>query len=180
MKGGSGSGVYEPLSVVEIEADPPLEGRVFEAWTGDTQLVADEVSPTTTVWLVDDAEVRAGYRSARTQHVRPDGDDAGDGFSWETANRTVQAAAAAARSGEEIRVAQGTYQGPVTCARGYLCWEEFHWDGVSESRTWDAFPCIIEMEGADRAVVYGRGGQPGRRLTLRGGLFGGARRARPA
>jgi len=46
--GGSGSGVYDEGTEVEIVADVP-PGRVFDQWTGDVGTVADVHTPTTTI-----------------------------------------------------------------------------------------------------------------------------------
>lgn len=50
---GTGSGAYEPGTLVPIEAHAPAEDLVFSRWTGDVDLVADPSSQTTSLTIGD-------------------------------------------------------------------------------------------------------------------------------
>ena len=52
----------------------------------------------------------------RTFHVSPDGDNAADGRSWETAKKTINGALASAHTGDTVLVADGVYA-PFTFSR---------------------------------------------------------------
>ena len=51
VNGGSGDGSYVENRVVDIAADAPPAGQVFDAWTGDTATVANIYDSTTTVTM---------------------------------------------------------------------------------------------------------------------------------
>ncbi|MEI8205668.1 MAG: LamG-like jellyroll fold domain-containing protein [Kiritimatiellales bacterium] len=51
VNSGNGSGSYIDGALVEIYADSPIEGQVFDKWTGDTQGVASVTSANTTVTM---------------------------------------------------------------------------------------------------------------------------------
>ncbi len=63
VNSGSGDGEYAYGTVVEITADAAPLGKEFDAWTGDTDGVADVSSATTTITMpAGDAQVTATYR----------------------------------------------------------------------------------------------------------------------
>lgn len=80
-----------------------------------------------------------------TYYVSTTGNNANNGLSWAAAKRTVQAALNSATHGDEIRVAQGTYNERLTINRnvalkgGYL-----GSGGDPDSRDSSAFPTIID------------------------------------
>ncbi|RLD01404.1 MAG: hypothetical protein DRI32_09480, partial [Chloroflexi bacterium] len=60
---GSGSGSYLAGVVVPVAADPPLEGQIFDQWTGDTaNLVNVNLSNTHLYMPSDNVELTATYR----------------------------------------------------------------------------------------------------------------------
>lgn len=107
--GGSGSGVYAAPAQIAIAADAPQPGYEFQRWVGDTTAVLDPLAPVTVVCSFENVQVEAVYRQRQDWHVRPDGDDTADGSSWETALRSLSAAAQGARPGETVRVASGEF-----------------------------------------------------------------------
>ena len=67
VEGGSGDGSYPPGTRVDIEADPPAAGFVFDRWTGDVAGVASVTSARTSIVVpAGGATVRATYREAGT------------------------------------------------------------------------------------------------------------------
>jgi len=59
---GSGSGEYEPGTVVDVSADAPATGKIFAMWIGDVTYVADRYQAVTTVTMPGwDAAVTATY-----------------------------------------------------------------------------------------------------------------------
>ena len=64
VNGGSGSGSYTAGTVVNLVADAPPNGQVFDQWTGDTTEVADINAASTTLTMpAGDATVTATYRT---------------------------------------------------------------------------------------------------------------------
>ncbi|MGM0452696.1 MAG: InlB B-repeat-containing protein, partial [Thermodesulfobacteriota bacterium] len=62
VSGGTGSGDYLPGETVEISADSPSEGQVFDKWTGDTARVENPNLPETAfVMPAADAGLTAAY-----------------------------------------------------------------------------------------------------------------------
>jgi len=60
---GSGSGSYVPGTIVEIAADAPPGGQIFDQWTGDTGDVDNVLAETTTFTMpAADASVTATYQ----------------------------------------------------------------------------------------------------------------------
>jgi len=63
VTGGSGGGTYSAVTVVNIQADAPAEGKMFDKWTGDTTYVADVNSASTTVTMpASSVSVTATYK----------------------------------------------------------------------------------------------------------------------
>ena len=70
VENGSGSGIYELGSVVEIVADKHDTGFVFSMWTGDTiHLINPEASTTTLVMPFKDIELKANFEVAPYFHL---------------------------------------------------------------------------------------------------------------
>ena len=64
VNGGTGSGEYLEGAVVEIEADIPDQGYVFERWTGDIEYIDDVNSSITTVTMPGkDISLTASYEA---------------------------------------------------------------------------------------------------------------------
>jgi len=63
VNGGSGTGEYEPGTVVNITADEPETNWVFTGWTGDVSHLADSTSSTTSVTIPEGIiSVSASYK----------------------------------------------------------------------------------------------------------------------
>ena len=63
VSSGSGDGNYAAGSVVSISADPPPAGQVFDQWTGNTGVVGDIFSASTTVTMpASSVTVTATYK----------------------------------------------------------------------------------------------------------------------
>ena len=61
---GDGDGFYDPNTVVQIVANNPPTGEIFDRWTGDTSTVANVLDPNTTLTMpIADTEVTATYES---------------------------------------------------------------------------------------------------------------------
>lgn len=74
VNSGTGSGAYLNEVVVDIAADAPPVGQVFDAWTGDTATVANITDPTTTVTMPAAAvTVTATYKVAPTYTLTVEG-----------------------------------------------------------------------------------------------------------
>jgi len=62
---GSGDGEHVEGAIVEIQADPPPTGKVFDQWTGDVSVVADARAATTTITMPPtNVVVTATYENA--------------------------------------------------------------------------------------------------------------------
>jgi len=65
VNSGSGSGSYWPFEVVDISADAPPSGTIWDEWTGDVQYLDDLYAQSTTVTMPDqDVIVTATYEAA--------------------------------------------------------------------------------------------------------------------
>lgn len=74
VNSGTGGGQYEEGAVVNIAANDPPAGNVFDQWTGDTAGVADETSAETTVTMTAaDVAVTATYKVQQIVYVSADG-----------------------------------------------------------------------------------------------------------
>lgn len=60
---GTGSGVYEKGTVVNIVAANPPEGYKFDCWTGDTSNITDIHNSSTTITMTANAAVAAKFRA---------------------------------------------------------------------------------------------------------------------
>src|SRR3989344_194240 len=65
VNSGSGSGSYTAGTVVNVTANAPPTGQMFDRWTGDTSSVANVNSPNTTVTMpASNVTITATYRTA--------------------------------------------------------------------------------------------------------------------
>jgi len=82
VNSGTGDGVYEAATVVDVYADTPASGKQFDEWTGDTGDVASATSPNTTVTMPSsDVDITATYEdipSGTTQLIVDWGDSEGN------------------------------------------------------------------------------------------------------
>jgi len=98
VNSGTGDGTYEQGMQVEIAADSPASGELFEEWTGDVAGIADVTDPTTTLTMpASDAEVTATYVSAYTLTV-----NSGSGDGVYKADEVVSIAADSAPAGMQF------------------------------------------------------------------------------
>lgn len=89
---------------------------------------------------------------AAVVRVKPDGNDAASGASWEQAKRTVAAAITAAEAGDEIWVVAGTYKERIRLKSGVALFGGFRGDEHDrEHRDWGANLTILD--GATNGVV---------------------------
>lgn len=107
--------------VVAISANPPVEAMQFDRWIGDTDTVSDVFASSTTLVMPSaDVAVTATYSSIGSYYVdasRPD--DTGDGRSWRTAKKTIQAAVDLAANGDIVLVNNGVYNTGARPTPGY-------------------------------------------------------------
>jgi len=60
---GAGSGPSQAGNYLNLEADPPTSGMVFDRWTGNTQMVVNVLGPATTLQMpASNVGVTATYR----------------------------------------------------------------------------------------------------------------------
>lgn len=84
---GSGSGTYPAATWVEITAEPPPEGYIFDKWQGQNATVADISSATTFVFMPPNAVmVMATYILSETGPDEGDTDQDGIADAWEIDN----------------------------------------------------------------------------------------------
>lgn len=59
VNGGTGSGSYQPGSVIQIRAESPEQGKIFDAWTGDEASIAaiDSAKSSTAIVTMPDADI---------------------------------------------------------------------------------------------------------------------------
>jgi len=63
VNGGSGSGDYAEGQIVEVSADDPVEGQIFDNWSGDTGYLDDANAENTNVTMpAQSIEITANYR----------------------------------------------------------------------------------------------------------------------
>jgi uncharacterized repeat protein (TIGR02543 family) len=111
---GTGSGLYEEDEIDEIEASVP-EGYSFLEWQVEPaqyEDMLDMFNPSTDFQMPPEAVTITAVFQLGDADYFVDGDmsdDSGDGRSWATAKRTIQAAVDLAEDGEEILVAAGEY-----------------------------------------------------------------------
>ncbi|MGB9623939.1 MAG: right-handed parallel beta-helix repeat-containing protein [Phycisphaerae bacterium] len=86
--------------------------------------------------------------------VSPDGNDANDGFTWPTAKQTIQAALDAAREGDQIWVAAGTYVECLAMRNGVALYGGFAGNEVElTQRDWRANKTIVDADGRGSGVA---------------------------
>ncbi len=110
---------YGPL------ASTARPGYTFAGWWTDEGGVGSEITNATSVSMAFDHQLFAKWipaASGRTLYVnasRPD--DSGDGFSWATAKKTIQAGVNEAVDGETIWVTNGVYSIGGAAKLGHFC-----------------------------------------------------------
>ncbi|MDI6827511.1 MAG: hypothetical protein QME62_03395 [Armatimonadota bacterium] len=78
-------------------------------------------------------------------YVKPDGNDANDGLSWNTAKKTIGAGLDTALSGDEVWVAKGTYVERITLKVGVGLYGGFEGTETSrDQRNWRTNVTIID------------------------------------
>lgn len=98
VNNGSGDGQYAEDTVVNISADTPASGQVFDDWVGDTTGIASLTSASTTITMAAaNAEVTATYQAA-TLYTLTVNNGTGDGDYQE--DWVVDISADAAPSGQ--------------------------------------------------------------------------------
>ncbi|MFO7602141.1 MAG: hypothetical protein R6X27_20365 [Candidatus Desulfacyla sp.] len=74
VNSGTGSGQYEVSAKVNIAANPPAAGQIFDRWTGDTAYVASVTSASTFVTMpATNVTVTATYSGQQIVYVSADG-----------------------------------------------------------------------------------------------------------
>lgn len=117
---------------------------------------------------------------AATLHVRPEGSDAAAGTAWAAAKRSVTAALAAARPGDEIWVAAGVYRERINLANEVALYGGFRGNETArDQRNWIVNPTILDGGAAGIVVrCQWAGATPATRIdgfTIRNGsgILGG-------
>lgn len=169
---GSGSGTYPALTRVHVVADAPPAGMVFWRWSGNTGTLDDAYAPDTTLTVTDDITITASFRVPGALFVRPDGDDSANGLSWATAFRTITHACAAARTGDEVRVAAGAYPEQVTLGRGVALKGGYAYPAPRDDRDPKLHETIIQPSDPSLACVVAAAGAVVDGFTLRDGAYG--------
>lgn len=113
--------------------------------------------------------------TAAVLRVHPGGSDAGGGATWPTAKRTVTAALATARAGDEIWVAAGVYAERIDLRNEVALYGGFAGiETARDARDWLANPSILDGGGAGIVVrCQFAGATPATRLdgfTIRNGV----------
>lgn len=102
-----------------------------------------------------------------TYYVSTTGNNSNDGLSWASAKRTVQAAVNAASHGDEIRVAQGTYNESITINRNVALKGGFAGSGADpDERNPDAYPTMLDgnQQGSVIRLLF----NPDNRMVIEG------------
>lgn len=106
VNNGSGDGGYIEGLVVDIAADAPPTGQVFDAWTGHTATIPNIYDPTTTVTMPAAAvTMTATYKEPGTLHTLTVNGGTGDGSYSE--NAVVDIVANPPAQGQEFVVWTG-------------------------------------------------------------------------
>ena len=91
---GTGSGSYTNTQVVEISADAPAEGMVFDQWTGDTQGVASVTASNTMVAMpATNVSLSATYKNLPGYYTLTVSNGTGGGIYSNGVQVTVEAVA---------------------------------------------------------------------------------------
>ncbi|MGK7395514.1 MAG: InlB B-repeat-containing protein [Candidatus Cyclobacteriaceae bacterium M3_2C_046] len=93
VNSGTGSGTYQEDEVINVQANEAPDGQVFEAWTGDTDIVADVNAASTSVTIPDrDVTITATYTSETFTLTVENGTGSGDYEEGATVNIEANAA----------------------------------------------------------------------------------------
>lgn len=99
-----------------------------------------------------------GAAQCSTIYVKPTGDDANAGTSWELAKKTVQAGLNAVTSGDEVWVAKGTYVECITLKSGVALYGGFIGNETAlEQRNWKANETVFDANQAGSVIIVPTG-----------------------
>jgi len=138
---------YTTNGIDPTESDPVVA-------SGSTVLVDHRLTLKARAWKagLDPSSVKSAlYAGASAILVKPDGDDANDGLSWETAKQTIQAGINAAVATDEVRVAAGTYVELITLKAGVGLYGGFV--GIGTTRDIAAYVTTIDGNQAGSVVI---------------------------
>ncbi|MFO7997329.1 MAG: DUF1565 domain-containing protein [Dehalococcoidia bacterium] len=139
---GEGTFTYDEGEVVELMADAD-EGYRFVNWIGEVGTIADVNDAKTTITVNDGYSITASFGASVLT--------AGGSGKY----ATIQEAINAARSGDTIQVAQGTYMENVTVETSKSFTLQGGWDSGFTSRSNDCRLTVIDGKGSGSAVqVY--------------------------
>ena len=121
VENGTGDGAYIIGTEVPLVADAPAVGYAFYEWTVDPEAYAGHLTnryTASTLFTMSESNVTvtANYGLLETYADASRPDDSGDGMSWATAKKTIQAAIDAVGHNGTVWVADGEYStgGAVT------------------------------------------------------------------
>ena len=91
------------------------------------------------------------YASATIYYVSPSGNDNNNGTSWSSAKATISAAITASKSGDEVRVAAGTYNEAITGKNGVSIHGGYN--PSTDARDIDALRSIVDATGQNKPAL---------------------------
>ncbi len=91
------------------------------------------------------------YASATIYYVSPSGNDDNNGTSWSSAKATISAAITASKSGDEVRVAAGTYNEAITGKNGVSIHGGYN--PSTDARDIDALRSIVDATGQNKPAL---------------------------
>ena len=124
VENGTGDGSYTIGTEVVITADAPLAGYAFYEWTVESADYTDHLTnryTATSLFTMPESNVTvtANYGLLETYADASRPDDSGDGRSWTTAKKTIQAAVDAVGPNGTVWVADGAYTTGGSVTPGY-------------------------------------------------------------
>ncbi|MCK4563544.1 MAG: right-handed parallel beta-helix repeat-containing protein, partial [Verrucomicrobia bacterium] len=124
VESGTGDGSYTIGIEVAITADAPLAGYGFYEWTVEPSEYMDQLTnryTATSLFTMPESNVTvtANYGLLETYADASRSDDSGDGTSWGTAKKTIQAAVDAVGPNGTVWVADGAYNTGGSVTPGY-------------------------------------------------------------
>jgi len=69
VNNGSGGGTYTNTQVVGVSANPPASGKIFDQWTGDTNVLSSNTVSTTVTMSTNAVSLTATYKYLPGQHT---------------------------------------------------------------------------------------------------------------
>jgi parallel beta-helix repeat protein len=149
VNNGTGSGPYEPGEVVNIAADDPAAGSLFDQWTGDTAHVADVNSARTTVTMPEsNVTVTATYTGQQVVYVSADGTCNGNTPCYATLGEAVTKA----EDDALIKVA-GNMAGNTVVDPAGTCYIEFGYDAEFTSNAGGVTKVQGTFTARDKTVI---------------------------